>query len=504
MTSTGTIEGPGWCSPGLDTKGSRFPLRVEAPVMNLVDALVPGVSTMTSNSRYYGLYWALADYAHARDLDTPTCRTLLRRAEYSLALASLFDPATGALSGPGTVHGAETVRARRSTMPVEQIVAEGSRSYSPRAWGFWSQYKGPSVILGIAATEREALRRGPRTSPPAARAMFADLFEVNSERPISADEAVHFAALTRTEPDAADIEPLRDIMTAPRVENRATWTANDHTRRSTYRLLARAVQLQPGTGTWTRHFVDAVAYGSALETDPVLVSEGVRARAWRGLLLRHHSVGAWRRFWATLVDHVWQAGEPVSRAQLHEWIRGQVTDGSVTSFLNDCPAPFDAVGHPAPAEATVRALRSAIEADLAILLLGSIRDDRLTGTTQHAFRGRSSRSRFLDPAWVAHQRREFAERSLSDFACRLVDDMLAQAHRVALLKMQIDGNNRMKLPTKLHERNGRYFANGREGAGNVGLRIDQLGEIGRQLGLFEVAGKSATVTDRAVTLLELA
>lgn len=104
MTDRVIVDGPAWCAPGLDTKGSRFPLRVEAPVMNLVDVLVPGVSTMTSNSRYFSLYWALADYAHDQDFDTLTCRTVLRRAEVALAWASVIDPDTGDLDGPGEMH----------------------------------------------------------------------------------------------------------------------------------------------------------------------------------------------------------------------------------------------------------------------------------------------------------------------------------------------------------------------------------------------------------------
>jgi len=508
MTDTPTLDGPAWCAPGLDTKGSRFPLRVEAPVMNLVDALVPGVSTMTRNSRYYGLYWALADYAHAKDFDTLTCRRVLRRAEVALALASLVDPDTGELDGPGDMHGADTVRSRLSTSSVDRLADVGDSSYSPRAWGFWSQYKGPVVTLGIASTDREAFRRGPRETPGPVKDMFEHFLDVVAARPITVDEAHSFADLIRIRPDSADVTPLRAVMTATDIGSVQTaWTANDRTRRSTFRILARAVQLQPDTDGWTGQLFDAVAYGPALDEDSVFHAEGKRAQTWRGLLLRHHSVGAWRRLWSALVDHVIDhirtTGEPAARHDLHTWIRNHTPDDTVEKFLRSCPEPFDAGGNPLPAEAQLRKARKQIEADLGVLLLGSVRDDQLTGVTQQAFRGNAGRGKYLDPQWVAHQRREHLHRTMPDFACALVDDMLAQSHRVALLKMHIDGDGRMKLPTKLHERNGRYFAGSREGSGNVGLRTEQLGELGQQLGLFDTVGDRVVVTERAAALLEL-
>ena len=38
--------------------------------------------------------------------------------------------------------------------------------------------------------------------------------------------------------------------------------------------------------------------------------------------------------------------------------------------------------------------------------------------------------------------------------------------------------------TKLHEREGRYFASGLEGRGNVGVRLEQVGQLSLQLGLI--------------------
>lgn len=499
MTGSAILEGPAWCAPGLDTKGSRFPLRVEAPVMSLVDVLVPGVSTMTSNSRYFGLYWALADYAHDRDFDTLTCRTVLRRAEVALALASLVDPDTGGFDGPGEMHGADAVRSQLGS--VDRLVDVGDKSYSPRAWGYWSQYKGPVVTLGLAATDRDAFRKGPRETPIAVREMFRPLLDLAASRNPSQQDAADFVELTRFQPDSADRAPLRTVLTA--AGDGTDWKPNDSTRRSTYRILARAVQLAPDSSSWTSALVDALAYGPALNEDPLFTAEGPRAQSWRGLLLRHRFVGAWRRLWSRLVDQVWDSGGQVSRSDLHEWVRGCTTDDTVRSFLQSCPSPFDTRGNPAPAEMLLFGDRHDIETDIGVLLMGSVRDDTLDGVTLRAFRGNSDRGRYLDPQWVAHRRREYLHHPLTDFACAVVDDMLDQSHRVALTKMYVDRDGRMKLPTKLHERNGLFFATGREGSGNVGLRTEQLGELGRQLGLFGVDEERMIVTDLGAGILGL-
>jgi hypothetical protein len=41
------VQGPNWADPGLDLRGGRYPLGVEAPVLGMVATLVPGVSTLS-------------------------------------------------------------------------------------------------------------------------------------------------------------------------------------------------------------------------------------------------------------------------------------------------------------------------------------------------------------------------------------------------------------------------------------------------------------------------
>jgi hypothetical protein len=485
----------------LDLRGGRYPLAVEAPVMAMVETLAPGVSTLTRFARYYALYWALAAFASERDLDAVACQTLLRRAEVGLAWASLEqDEATPA-------HGADRVTSMLARGDSLRMAELGSDSYSPRAWGFWSQYNGPSATLGTTEVKNGALRPGRHACPDQVRAMFDPLLEVAAARPVTEDDLGALAPLALNAPATLDVAPLRELMTATR-EGRfepEVWAGNDHTRRATYRILVRAVQLQPEARSWDEAVRASVAYGDAVATDSVLRCEE-RSWVWRGVLLRHHSVGAWRRLWASLVDQVRDQAGSATREDLYDWITAEVPSSTtVGEFVASCPAPSAHDGHPSPAEEQVRRDASPVQANLAILLLGGQRAQDLTGRTLAAFLGRrrGARGQFLDPTWIASRGQEYQQRPVTEFARALVDDMLAQARRVALRKLRIDGQGRMTLFTKLHERNGRYHADSAEGAGNVGLRIDQLGTIAEQLGLLSSSPTGLAAGPSAAEYLEL-
>jgi hypothetical protein len=73
-----------------------------------------------------------------------------------------------------------------------------------------------------------------------------------------------------------------------------------------------------------------------------------------------------------------------------------------------------------------------------------------------------------------------------DLGCAFVDDMLAQSRWVALRKMVVTGAG-MTLFFRVHEREGTYTADSREGGTNVGLRVEQLAGLGLQLGLLATA-----------------
>jgi hypothetical protein len=298
-------------------------------------------------------------------------------------------------------------------------------------------------------------------------------------------------------PDRAPLAELFTATVAGHHEPQA-WTGDDLTRRATLRLLARSWQLNPGAKTWNEAFASAVAYGAAARQDRLLAEEE-RTSVWRGTVLRHHSVGAWRSLWAALVKEVSRAGL-ASRVHLHEWISEQLPGSTVSAFERGLPPVEDAHGDPLPAENGLMTSEALVSGTVAVLLLGAQRLATLAGVTLTAFAGR--RRTYLDPVWVDHLRREFAGRPLAELGRRLVDDMLAQSRRVALRKVKLNRDGTLLIFSRLHERNGLYFADSSEGSGNIGLRLPQLADHATQLGLLSRDPREP-VTSLGIDWLEL-
>ena len=98
---------------------------------------------------------------------------------------------------------------------------------------------------------------------------------------------------------------------------------------------------------------------------------------------------------------------------------------------------------------------------------------------------------------------EFLDRPLRDLAVRLVDDLLAQARRVALEKMRPDQNGRLQVYSRIHQRNGRYYKTRDEGDAAIGTRLEVAAGIAVQLGLIDLADDgAAAVTDLGFAVLE--
>ena len=500
-----TVEGPAWCAPGLTTRGGVYPLAVEQPVLNQVGLLVPGVTTLTTIARYFSFYWALAEVAHSREMDAQACRGFVRNAEVALAWASALDSDPDDPTQSSRMHGADTVSRLLKQGRAEHLADIGAGSYSTRSWGYWSQYRGSSLVLKIAAAEGNAIKRGARACPAPIRQMYEPLLQLCAERAPSAADVSAFAALATLNQDLPDTEPLRELMSATvlGVHDRDNWLPPDVMRRSTLRILGRSAQVCSTAKGWRFTLADGVAYGDRIDNDPVFTEERRQAEAWRGMLLRHHSVGAWRALWSALVSQVLRAADPVSRDELHEWIRGQVGSGSVSAFADSLP-PVHSQGHPAPAEEHVTEHYSGVEQSIGVLLLGAFRLEHLGDEVLSAFLGGSAQRRvYLDPHWVHGQYTEYRSRPLGDLACALVDDMLAQSHRVALRKMRIENNGQMILPTKLHEREGRWFAESAESSANIGVRLYQVGQICTQLGMFTETDGAPGVAEAGRELLGL-
>jgi hypothetical protein len=78
---------------------------------------------------------------------------------------------------------------------------------------------------------------------------------------------------------------------------------------------------------------------------------------------------------------------------------------------------------------------------------------------------------------------------MRDVAEELTGILLDRALRIAMSKMRIR-SGRMWLPSVVGERGDYLYTVGREGRGNVGLRLEQLAGLLRTVGVFESSSAS--------------
>ncbi|GAB3988295.1 hypothetical protein GCM10029978_110310 [Actinoallomurus acanthiterrae] len=500
-------RGAGWSAPGLDQRAGLYPLRVEAHIFAVVDRLAPGVTSVVRFARYYALYAALAAHAQRKDLDADACRRLLRRSEVLMAAASIAEERAG--DGPASAHGVDRIEVLDDGINVATAADEGQlkSSYSPRLWGFWEDYRGPSSSLDTVITEGGVLRPGRHECPTSVIQFFEPLFEAVFENVVSTDrlgELRPFAVQSATFPEGPWLRGPFTATDGDGTHDPDAWQPDDRRRRSALRMIGRTTELYGDRAdlSWEEVVRRAVAFGDRPETDPLL-RDIPEILSWRGLLLRHYSVNAWRRLWAGLVRSIGRDEEGDStRDDLRSWLADPMDDVPLREFMSGLPATT-ASGHPAAAERQV--LEDGDSEDqrtnVALLLVGARRARELTGEARTVFLGKPE---ILNPEWVMRRAEDFQDRPMRDFAVQLVEDMLAQAQRVALAKMRPDKSGRLRVFSRVHERNGRFYKTSDEGSGDLGLRISQLADFAWQFGLIDITEEGvASMTDTGHRLLEL-
>lgn len=479
--------------------------------MRAVDRLVPGVSTVTRYIRYHSLYAAIAAHAERKALDLTACRRLVRRCEVLMA-ALQHDTETA--DEAWFPHGVDRVR-RFCTQELDLARAVDEehlgQSYSPRRWGFWDQYGGSATVLGTVAVRDGALRPGRHACPAALRELFTPLLSLAEQDVVSLAELEQAGQAALGIPSSVEQDWLTRVLTATDVRGTHTpqdWEASDRTRRATFRILGRAIDLhgQEGQG-YQETLRSAVAFGEDMTADPVLAAIPETA-GWRGLLLRHYSVGAWRRLWAALVSSVGSKEGEADRTarELRDWLAQQAPEGNVRATLRDLPSLKGPDGLLPAERQLLQETGDTSMGNVLLLLVGALRsrEGHLPDDVRAVFLGRQRRAaEFLDPTWVDGLIRDYSDRPVRDLAARLVDDMLAQSHRVALGKLRTDqATGGLKIFSRLHVRNERYFKTGDEGDSDIGTRIPQLGSFGRQIGLFAVRDGCHVVTESGRRTLE--
>ncbi|MER7131640.1 hypothetical protein [Streptosporangium saharense] len=189
------------------------------------------------------------------------------------------------------------------------------------------------------------------------RLLFQPVFSLAGADSVSSEELAALDDVTLQSERRPEVPWMVDLFTASR-EGRhdpAEWEPDDLIRRASLRVLARAVELHGAEGgSFEEVLRSAVAFGDQIDVDPVL-SSIEQSQGWRGVLLRHYSVGAWRRLWAALVASI--GGEDGdadrTREELRAWLADQLDDIPVGTVLDELGPLQDSSGHP-PGECASR------------------------------------------------------------------------------------------------------------------------------------------------------
>lgn len=460
------VKGPVW-GGGLDGRyPGRYPLSVERHVLRSVGELMPGVTTVTRNARYYSLHSYVAYQALARGFTEMESLDFLRRSETAVAAISILHEGQHAwLPRP---HGAEYLEGRiKDGLDLDRLSQPGA--YAGRSIGYKGQYQASEAALGLlpnGSNEQTSEIDASRLNDG-----FRGLFEITRHKHITEEQLrknVHLCVCgSRTESDGP---LLRELLLANEAE-----PGSDHDkRRQTVRMMLRLIQMSSPSNL-NSELTDTLNF-SLMVAEDELLSQLDAVKAWQGVTLRNRSVGAWRGLWAALV-----AAIPglCHRSEFSSPLVDNLPDVSVGQYLRSFPPVWASDGTALPAELEQStASQTALEAQLATLLIGSI---RLAGIPDHVrpyFESKSDSLQELSPTWLSNRIHEWDGRPLRDFSRQLVELLLHRANRLSLRKARFDASlGTVKIPTRIFFRDDLVFKDSNEGGGNVSLRWAPLVHI---------------------------
>lgn len=477
---TADVAGPAWSGTESGTYPGRFPLSVERHVMGMADRLVPGVTTVTLNARYYCLHGLVAAEAKRLGLDESAAKDLLRRTEVVVGAVSARHWETGGHGALSRPHGYDVIAPHVRAGSVDIAAVSRPGRYAKSEWGFWPPYRGSEAVLQI--TTESGIAPGEQFDATAVMAGLGDVLRLARRSVLTADVLDGHGHLCVCQSAASsDGDWLARLLAQPGISGERRTRA--WTRRQTLRTVARCVHLT----TVDRASIDIaefLAYHEAVTQDAVLTSTPIAAQ-WRGVVLRNYSVGAWRDLWRWLVEGINGLTE---RARLGDLFADGLPDQTVREFTAQLPATRTPDGQPAPAE---------LDHDLAetgwpqwclsILLLGARRARELAGDELAGFQGREADDihEELAPAWLASQVDDRLDQSVRDFARWLTELMINRSQRLALRKARPDRKTGvLKIPSRVYLRDGFLFRDSSEGGGQASLRLDQLAGILAGVGLL--------------------
>lgn len=158
------------------------------------------------------------------------------------------------------------------------------------------------------------------------------------------------------------------------------------------------------------------------------------------------------------------------------FVKGLPAGQLVGAFGETLPGTTKPDGRPAQAELSERFQDwSWPQWCLGVLFLGARRARELDGDELHGFQGHDPElvNEELSPLWLAKRIDEWYDRPVRDFARWLTEIMPNRSQRTALRKAGRDARTGLlKIPSQVHLRDDYVSRTGREGEGQLSLRLD--------------------------------
>ncbi|WP_109471968.1 hypothetical protein [Ornithinimicrobium cavernae] len=484
-----TVTDPGW----VDTDSFRpnrgqFPIRVEQHLNRFVSFHLPGVTTVTSATRYYALHGLTAYVVAEEALDEPAAVNILRRSEALLAYVTHVHEQELGSEHPWSPapHGIDKIRTHAVTAEGVDL-SKAAEHYAEAKWAFLNPYRGSEMFLDILQRSG-GFKPGERFDPAAARSVLVPLLETaRSQDAVSREQAAALsAACLCTTSNQMDGAWLAELLSGDKT------ASTDPKNVSAGRLLwefghLTAVATQVGDVTDASALSRLIMFDPELAQHPALLGQ-VAPERWRGALFRKESVWALRLIWHKISNLVEGASYV---ADLMAAFADLLPDSdTVGSFRGKLPHHLRKDGGPREAERELED-RTDVERWLGTLMLGAARLPNLSEQELQGFRAAREHEAGqwdeLSPGWFQELLELNADMSLRDFGVLLARQMINRSQRVALGKSRFHAKTQVfSYPARLHVRDGvavRLFG---ETAPEPATRIPQYLSIARQAGMFTV------------------
>jgi hypothetical protein len=484
---TAGVLGPAWADTAGRLEVVRNPLRIQNHVTSMVAALVPGVIATTTQARYYGLHPWLVAVASERELDVQGLWRLIRRVEVALAwVSSHHDDHLVELP---TAHGEFEIRPHVHDGILNLASASEPGQYVAAEAGFaGSTYFGSEVELGLM---ERGWQRGPRYGDHTLQTIasrLAPLLELAENDELDGDmaKAAADAGLCVCGARAGNEgDWLRRLICGEL--GGPKWMKPDMSRRGTATLLARSIKHAEGDiADPIDAMRQALCFDGSLDGSPVAFGLVDQAEAWRGLLLRHYLVTAWRDLWADVVEEcIGTATSVVQNA-----IASRFGNTTVKAFVDQFETST-AEGRLLPAEEAAWAELPSPVSHVAVMAIATRRLSELGDRAKQIFTGADEAE--WGPGWLQAEFSAGSSYQLSAWVSNLVERMLNRSVGIALDKFRLV-EGRGVVPAQVRERDGTWHQVTATGRGALNLRLQPLAYVMAGAGLLDQAQGSWTVT----------